>query len=165
VISLSVGAFSVERTKDAMAKYSFQFNDTADTTLASGGIQQDATTQRRGKLYDFLVGSEATPGDTALLWTVDRGTTALGTASAVTPSKLDEADAVALLDCAENYTVNPTLGVNLLAIPLNQRATFRWVAFPGSEIVLAATANLSLLFRTPTSSAIAITGSAFFEEQ
>lgn len=148
-----------------MAKYGFQFNDTADTTLASGGIMEDATTQRRCKLYDFVVGSEATPADNAFLWVVDRGTTGLGTSTGVTPSPLDPADAVALSDAGENYTVNPTLGVNILAIPLNQRATFRWVAFPGSELVLAATANLSLVFRTPTSSAMAISGTALFEEQ
>lgn len=148
-----------------MAKYGFQFNDTADTTLSSGGILEDATTQRRCKLYDFLVGSEATPADNAFLWVVDRGTTGLGTSTAVTPSPLDPADAISITDAGENFTVNPTLGVNILAIPLNQRATFRWVAFPGSEIVLAAAANGSLVFRTPTSSAVAISGTALYEEQ
>ena len=81
-----------------MARYSFEANDTADGTLASGGLLADATTQRRCKIYDWMVGSEATPGDTALLWVIDRGTTGLGTSSAVTPSPLDLADAVSITD-------------------------------------------------------------------
>jgi hypothetical protein len=148
-----------------MANYTVQANRTADATLAVGGILEDATTQRRCKLYDLMFGSEATPADNAFLWTVDRGTTALGTSTAVTPSPLDPADAASISDAGENHTVNPTLGVNLLAIPLNQRATFRWVAFPGSELVLAATAALSLVVRTPTSSAVAVSATLAFQEQ
>ena len=95
----------------------------------------------------------------------DRGTTALGTATGVTARPLDPADAAALLDGAENYTVNPTLGDRPLSIPLNQRATFRWVANPGSELVLAATVNLSIVLRVPTSTALAVTATMLFEEQ
>lgn len=147
-----------------MANYSFQFNDTADTVLASGGILADGTAPRRARLYDLIVGSEATPADNAFLWTIDRGTTGLGTSTAVVPSPLDPADTASITDAGENYTINPTLGVNLLAVPLNQRATFRWVAFPGSEFVLAAAALGSLVARTPTSSAVAISGTMFFQE-
>lgn len=148
-----------------MARYSFEARDTADATLASGGLLEDATTQRRCKIYDWMVGSEAAPGDTALLWVIDRGDTALGTSSDAGASPLDMADAVSISDARENFTVNPTLGVRLMSVPLNQRATFRWVAAPGSELVLPASANASLLTRTPTSTAIAITSTTFYSEE
>ena len=96
---------------------------------------------------------------------IDRGTTGLGTSSAVTPSPLDLADAVSITDAGENFSANPTLGVRLISVPLNQRATFRWVAAPGSELVLPASANASLLTRTPTSTAIAISSTTFYNEE
>lgn len=148
-----------------MAKYAIEGQDTADGTLASLGLLQDATTQRRGKVYDWMFGSEAAPADNPFLWALQRGTTGLGTSTAVTPQPLDPADAASLLDAGDNFTVNPTLGAIIMQVPLNQRATFRWVAAPGSEIVLAATANLSIIVRTPTFTAVAITTSMLFEEQ
>jgi hypothetical protein len=147
-----------------MARFSVEANRTADSTLAVGGLLQDGTTQRRGQVYDFVIGSEATPADNPFLWVVDRGTTGLGTSSAVTPQGLDPGDPAGLLDAGENYTVNPTLGVRLMSIPLNQRATFRWVAAPGSELILAATANLSIIWRTTTSTAVAVTVNFLFIE-
>jgi hypothetical protein len=70
----------------------------------------------------------------------------------VTPEPLDQADAAAVSVAGSNFTVNPTLTANLLplSIPLNQRASFRWVAAPGSEIVIPATANNGILTSTPT---------------
>lgn len=148
-----------------MARYSIEGQDTADTSLAVLGLLQDATTQRRGKVYDLMFGSEATAADNPFLWVIDRGTTALGTSTSVVPEPLDPADAAALLDGGDGFTVQPTIGTRLLSIPLNQRATFRWVAAPGSELVLAATANLSLLVNVPVSSAVAVAATMLFEEQ
>jgi len=116
------------------------------------------------KLYDYNFGSEATPADSAFLWILQRGITGLGTSTALTPSPLDPGDPVAITDFGENFTVNPTLGVILFEQALNQRSSFRWVAFPGSEFVMAAAANGSIISRTPTSSAVVISGTIFFEE-
>ena len=147
-----------------MAKYSIQANDTADNTLANGGVVVGSQS-RRVKIYDLVFGSEATPADNIFLWTVDRGNTGPGTSSAVTPSPFDMADAAANSTAGENYTVNPTLGVNLLAIPLNQRATFRWVASPGSELVMPGAANSSIVTRTPTGPAVVVTMTMLFSEE
>lgn len=117
-------------------------------TLGVLGLLQDATTQRRGKIYEYGVGCYGTPADATILWQLVRGTTALGTSTAVTPTPLDPADAASILDAGENYTVNPTIGVVLDERAVHQRTTFRWFAVPGSEILLAATANLSVLLRT-----------------
>jgi hypothetical protein len=150
-----------------MAKYSAQFNRAASAAAAVGTITADATTPRRQKIYDLLVGSEAVPADFAFLWTLDRCTTA-GTSTAVTPTKLDPGDAVALADAGENHTAEPTFtaGEVLLSIPLNQRATIRWVAPPGGELVIPAVASNGIGIRTPVAgAAAAITATAHFEEQ
>lgn len=149
-----------------MANYAIQMNRTADGTLPVGSIGADATRPRRGKLYDLLVGSEASPADNAFLYTVQR-VTALGTSTAVTPQPLDPGDAATEADAGENHTVNATATANaiLLAIPVNQRATFRWVAAPGGELVYPATASNGLAIYTPTSSAVAITAEAHVSEQ
>ena len=149
-----------------MAKYAVEMNRTASTTLSVGNITADATRPRRGKLYDLMFGSEATPADNVFLWQVQRCTTA-GTATGVTPQALDPADAATEADAAETHTVDPTLTASaiLLSIPLNQRASYRWVAAPGSEIVYPATASNGLAVRTPTATAVAVTATALFDEQ
>ena len=149
-----------------MARYAIEMNRTASTSLSVGNVTADATRPRRGKLYDLAFGSEATPADNAFLWQVQRCTTA-GTATGVTPSPLDPADAATEMDATENHTVDPTLtaGAILLSVPLNQRASYRWVAAPGSELVFPATASNGLAVRTPTASAVAISATVLVEEQ
>ena len=61
------------------------------------------------------------------------------------PEKLDPADVVAVVACEEDATIEPTFaGVDVIQIPVNLRASYRWVAAPGSEIVVAAVANEGL---------------------
>jgi len=147
-----------------MANYSVDGSRTADAALAVIGLTAHATTPRRCRLYELGFGSEAAPADNVYSWAIDRGTTALGTSTAVTPSPLDPADVASLSGAGQNYTVNPTIGVRVYRQPLNQRASFRWVAQPGKEIVLAAVANLSLVVRTPTMTALAVAAYFHFEE-
>jgi hypothetical protein len=141
-------------------------NRTASTTASLGTIGADATRPRRGKWYDIVFGSEASPADNAFLYLVQR-CTALGTSTAVTPQPLDPADAATESDAGENHTIEPTYTANavLLSIGLNQRATFRWVAAPGGELVYPATASNGLGVQTPTSSAVAISSTVHYAEQ
>lgn len=135
-----------------------------DTTLSITG---DATTPRRMKIYDFTIGSSATPADNALVHTCQRATAA-GTSTAVTPESLDPADAAALNDSGENHTVEPTYTANAIVwkISANQRATYRWVAAPGSEIVTPATAANGVgFFTTHASFTGSVEVNALFEEQ
>ncbi len=134
-----------------MAKYAVDFQRTASTTASVGNWVADATRPRRLKFYDFVFGSEATPADAGILWTVRRCTTA-GTGTGVTPQPLDPADAATESDAAENHTIEPTYtaGAIMLNIALNQRATFRWVAAPGGEIVTPATASNGIGVETDT---------------
>ena len=149
-----------------MAKYAVEMNRTASTTASLGTIGADATRPRRGKWYDIIFGSEASPADNAFRYIVQR-CTALGTSTSVTPQALDPADAATESDAGENHTIEPTYTANaiLLAIGLNQRATFRWVAAPGGELVYPATASNGLGVQTPTASTVSITATVHYEEQ
>jgi len=97
----------------------------------------------RPKLYDLILGSAATPADVASLFHLERFS-AVGTeGSGFTPQPVDPYCSAAVADYAVAHSGEPTYSANeiMLAISLNQRATFRWVAAPGGEIVLPATAN------------------------
>lgn len=102
-----------------------------------------AATTRRGKIYDVLVGSTATPADNALQWLLQRFTTDAGTSTSVTPEPIDFDDTAAILTAGENHTGEPTYtsGKILLDIPMNQRSTQRWVASPKGELFVPASAN------------------------
>jgi hypothetical protein len=149
-----------------VAAYAVQMNRTASTTASLGSVGADATRPRRGKWYDIVLGSEASPADNAFLYLVQR-CTALGTSTSVTPQPLDPADAATESDAGEAHTIEPTYTANavLLAIALNQRATFRWVAAPGGELTYPATASNGLGIQTPTASAVAISATVHYQEQ
>lgn len=149
-----------------MGAYAVELNRTASTTASLGSVTADATRPRRGKIYDLILGSEGTPADNAFQYVVQR-CTAAGTSTGVTPQPLDPADAATESDSGENHTIEPTYTANavMLSISVNQRATFRWVASPGGELVFPATASNGFGIKTPTSSAVAITATVHYAEQ
>lgn len=114
-----------------------QDTNTAGTTIL--GLTSAATI--RPRVYDLIVGSDATPADNAAEYVLQRYTAA-GTSTAVTPQALDNGDPASLASAGEAHSAEPTYTANaiLLQFALNQRATFRWVAAPMGEIVLPATA-------------------------
>ncbi len=101
----------------------------------------------RPKLYDLIVGSNATPADIAALYHIERFT-AVGTeGSGFTPVAIDDGDPASLADYGVGaYSAEPTYTANkiLLKVSFNQRNTVRWVAFPGGELTAPATANSGL---------------------
>lgn len=124
-----------------MSKYSASGNQTLTTGAATAlTIGSNGTTAQRNRIYELWIANEGTPADNLVVHTVQR-CTALGTSTAVTPTKLDPADRAAQAAVGENHTVEPTYTANeeVLEVPLNTRATYRWVAAPGSEIVTPAT--------------------------
>lgn len=114
-----------------------------DITAATG-----ATTLRRGLIYDILFGADGTPADNAMVYKADRQTTT-GTRTAATPAPLDSGDAAALLTYGVNTTIEPTVtaSTQLIEVPVNQRASYRWVAAPGGELVIPATNVAGIGFR------------------
>jgi len=113
-----------------------------------------ATPTGRPMIYDLMVGSVATPADQAAAFSVCR-TTGIGTpAGTYTPNNLDPAGPAG--QCVAGvgaYSAEPTKTANkeLLRWSLNQRATFRWVAQPGSELILPATQNNGACLQTVSS--------------
>lgn len=124
-----------------MRKYAIEGQTAAGTNLVI--LMLVAATTTRGRIYDLVIGSDATPADVATEFNVERGTVS-GTGTAVTPRALDPGDPAALLS-GEAGTFSPgptrTAASALLNIALNQRATFRWVAAPDSELVVPATSD------------------------
>lgn len=113
-----------------------------------------ATPTSRGRIYDILVGSVATPADQAAKFAVHR-TTGVGTeGSGFVPNNLDPAGPAGAYDSGIGaFSVQPTetASKQLLVFSLNQRATFRWVASPGGELILAATQNNGADLKTVSS--------------
>lgn len=103
-----------------------------------------SATTVRSRIYDVLLGCSATPADQATLFYLGRFT-ALGTEGAgFTPVALDPGDPAAISDCGVGtFSVEPTYTSNaqVLVIVMNQRATIRWVAAPGGELVSPVTAS------------------------
>ena len=128
-----------------MARYSasgsqtLQSSASGDATALSFAAQ---STAHRCVVYEMWFGNSGAPADQVTVYTVAR-ITADGTGSAVTPSPLDAADRASQCTCLENHTAEPTYtsGGELLEMPLNHRATFRWVAAPGGELITPATDN------------------------
>lgn len=100
-----------------------------------------ATVAVRPEIYDLIFGSTATPADNALEVILQRYTAA-GTATAITPAAIDSGDPASTATAGQNHTVEPTYtaAAILLDVAVNQRSTQRWVAAPGGEIKLPATA-------------------------
>lgn len=101
----------------------------------------------RSKVYDLLVGVTGTPADTMIYWSYQRATTGstpsyAGYASSVA-LQLDPADATTKLAVITNSSIETAYTFTATTYPwyvgVNQRASYRWVAAPGSEIVQPAT--------------------------
>ena len=120
-------------------RYSGLGDQAAATNATVIGLTSASTI--RPMIYDLLIGCGATPLDLATIFHLERYTVA-GTSTAFTPIALDPADPAALAAYGSNHTVEPTYtaAAHLLAFSLNQRATWRWVAAPDSELKCPATA-------------------------
>lgn len=106
---------------------------------------------RRGKIYDILVGTNGTPADNFIEWNVQRATVGsstvwVGSVSSVSSQfALDPADAAFSAFVTVNASATSsalfTLQQPVWYEGMNQRASYRWVAAPGSEIVYPAVSS------------------------
>ena len=131
-----------------MARYSASGSQNLpeSTTPITALTIASQSTVHRNIIYDIVIANVGAPADLVTLHTIQR-ITAVGTAgSAVTPSLLDIADRASQSAVGENHSSEPTYtsATELLEIPLNHRATFRWVAAPGGEIITPATNNAGI---------------------
>lgn len=121
----------------------------ATSTSATG----TNTGLRRGKIYDMLVGTNGTPADNFMEFDACRinaaSSTAITTGGVLPLSSissnllLDAADGspvawITINSSVETYTTNP---IELWYVGINQRASYRWVAAPGSELLYPAASS------------------------
>jgi len=130
---------------------------------------------RRGKIYDILVGTNATsPSDASLNWDMSRITSMLS--SQVYTGALSSGSSIFAVDPADGLTAawitsnttteTSSMGANLWFVGVNARASYRWVAAPGSELVYPAVSSAGLGLRANSPSyANTATGSILFTEQ
>lgn len=164
-----------------MANYSI-----TNSTLGGTGTQQAMTTSyktlvcvyasttgttslvRRGKIYDILVGTNGTPVDQAMEYDCARMTSP-STSALVVANPLDPADAAMAAGSIANSTTEGTFSSSgeLWYVGVNQRASYRWVAAPGSELVYPATssAGIALRAKSPTGYTGTATGMVYNQEQ
>lgn len=100
----------------------------------------------RGRLHQLIVGSDATPADIATEFALLRHTTAGTGGTAVVEKPADPLGSAAACNLRGGTMTEPTYEAvatdGLLQIPINQRATFTWIANPGREIcTVVGTAN------------------------
>lgn len=130
-------------------------------------LTAQTTSLRRIKIYDALMGTNGTPADNYVEYDISRQTAA-GTSTSTTPNMLDPADAAAFTVGSSNFTAEGTITAasSVFYVGVNQRASYRWVAAPGSELVGPATNLAGFAFRARSAG---YTGTAtvteFFQEQ
>lgn len=142
---------------------------TYKTQIAVYGTAGNA---RRGKLYDLLFGTNGTPADQSVIYDISQSTgftTTFTYGANGTPQRLDQADAAAATTTGINATAEGTYTSNssLFQLAVNQRASYRWVAAPGSELVWPAASATGLGFRamSPSGATVNVNATEMFEEQ
>ena len=128
-------------------KYSYSGSATNTGSQTLFNVTGAATI--RPFIYEYVIGSQGSPADQQARYQVQRHTAA-GTGTAVVGQAIDPADPATLCIAARAHSGEPTLTASafLDEIGINQRVTFRWVAYPGGELIIPATAANGLSFFT-----------------
>ena len=153
-------------TNGSTASAGTQQNMTTTYVGAILGVNGPTTTPRRGKIFDLLIGTNGTAADNYVEWDISRVTTS-STATVITPQPLDSADAAATTVVTANSSTMGTISLqNIFYVGVNQRASYRWVAAPGSELVWPATSSAGLQLRARSGGYTGTaTGAWMFQEQ
>lgn len=155
-----------------MAKFTGQIaKSVTSTTVGVGALVAAADgggNMHRAKLLEFIVGSDAATLGTANFRVEFQQCTSQPTATLVTPFALDPGDvAPAATHLFTNASANGTLtsGAIMMTIPMSEQATVRYVANPGSEIIIPAASGRGIHFMTPVcGNNPSIAGQVTFEE-
>jgi len=122
----------------------------------------------RPKLYEFTLSTGGVPEDTTVRWTVMRHTT-VNTGAALTSHALDPDHPASVSTMLQASTAEGTYtaGSEMFDAAFNVRAAYRWVATPGSELIVPNTAANGIGVRVIQGSATyagIADASVFFEE-
>lgn len=103
---------------------------------------------RRAAIYDFTISQSGTPSDSLCRWVAQRFTAA-PTSSAVVAASVDLADSAAITTAGENASAEGTYtaATELFDQGVNVRAAYRWVAYPGGELIVPDTASAGIGLR------------------
>ena len=128
-----------------MALYATRTNFTAPAA-SDTIIHLKGSATIRPRLAELILGSDAAPveqsGEYQIARTSTAGTTPVATLTVV---KVDSFSPAAGTTAEGNgYTTEPTPGDLLMDIPLHQKATFRFVAYPGRELCQTPAANAGI---------------------
>ena len=116
-----------------MASYQGAHRTAAGTNLTILAVESSASVV--GRIHQIVLGSDATPADVATRFDVIRHTAAGVGGTAVVEKPTDPQAAAASCNLRGGTMTEPTYESDfLLEIPLNQRATFTWIANPGREL-------------------------------
>lgn len=131
-------------------------------------VTAQTTSLRRGKLYEVEFGTLGTPANQTYEFDISRQTAA-GTSTAVTPNPLDPADVACFTVGSANFTAEGTITAasSLFYLGINQQASYRWIAAPGSELLWPATnlAGLAMRTRSVSGGTATATSQFYFQEQ
>jgi hypothetical protein len=125
-----------------------------------------ASSMRRARIYDWTLGCGASPADNAFIHIAQRFTVG-PTGATMTPNALDAADTLATTIVVKGtVTVDGTYTASAFLAwkPLNQRATFRWVAAPYGEWIIPATASNGIFLGLSAASTTSFDYDVQFEE-
>lgn len=126
--------------------------NTLSTTVPLGNLTGAATI--RPRIYEILMGSDAVASNAAK-YAFQRGTARGTQSTSVTPQALEPSDPGATCTWDNTWSVNPTLtgSAFLWTLGLNQQITYRWLAAPGKELIMPATAGAGLALMCLTQNA------------
>lgn len=105
-------------------------------------VQAVTATITTGFINELAFGPSGLPASTdcSIEWQLARNSAALTTGGgAVTPAADNQASRASGMSCVAGGTGGSTFGTIVYDIGLNQRASYRWTAIPGQEIVIPAT--------------------------
>lgn len=151
--STGIGGGSSQIATTTTFRSQVVFSNSSNTTSLTG-----AGLFKRGKVYDFMVGVSTTPADNyyqcrlmAITGLASNYTTACSVSSISSAFGTDPGDGTGYVWASEiNSSAEAGITNNTQKIyyAFNQRATYRWVANPGSEIVFAAATGAGLALQT-----------------
>lgn len=126
-------------------------NQTNVASTPKSMVELASAASGRGQIYELEVGADGAPNatDCQIVYDVVRKTVAGTGGVAGIMNALDSANPAARTTCLINTTSEGTITANssLLALALNQRASQRWIAAPGSELVWPNTSAAGLCCR------------------
>lgn len=167
--------YSVSNSTNFAAQVNTATTDISLISLIPSTAAPSPTIQlRRGHVYDIMIGTVGTPADNSVYWSMQRCTAGstpayAGYASSLATLALDPSDTSPATGVIVNSSIETSYVFTATNTPwyvgVNQRASYRWVAAPGSEIVWPATASAGVVLRVKSPGYVGgASGTVFWSE-